>query len=141
MRHFDMKRYPRERGKKFIHYFGGIHVVYVHQVRSRLNNICCTIHYTPFSTFNKLCCRVNSSMIYGDTPCIENEQEHFLCVTHTKVKLTLAHTYFSVKPLYLILVGRSICKFGIKNCRKYDKTKAIFEINGKLEQIRGEATD
>ena len=21
MRHFDMKRYPRERGKKFIHYF------------------------------------------------------------------------------------------------------------------------
>ena len=22
MRHFDMKRYPRERGKKFIHYFG-----------------------------------------------------------------------------------------------------------------------
>ena len=23
MRHFDMKRYPRERGKKCIHYFGG----------------------------------------------------------------------------------------------------------------------
>ena len=23
MRHFDMKRYPRERGKRFIHYFGG----------------------------------------------------------------------------------------------------------------------
>ena len=22
MRHFDMKRYARERGKKFIHYFG-----------------------------------------------------------------------------------------------------------------------
>ena len=22
MRHFDMKRYPRERGKRFIHYFG-----------------------------------------------------------------------------------------------------------------------
>ena len=22
MRHFDMKRYPRERGKKCIHYFG-----------------------------------------------------------------------------------------------------------------------
>ena len=22
MRHFDMKCYPRERGKKFIHYFG-----------------------------------------------------------------------------------------------------------------------
>ena len=22
MRHFDVKRYPRERGKKFIHYFG-----------------------------------------------------------------------------------------------------------------------
>ena len=22
MRHFDTKRYPRERGKKFIHYFG-----------------------------------------------------------------------------------------------------------------------
>ena len=23
MRHFDMKRYPRKRGKRFIHYFGG----------------------------------------------------------------------------------------------------------------------
>ena len=23
MRHFDMKRYPRKRGKIFIHYFGG----------------------------------------------------------------------------------------------------------------------